>query len=507
MNARPRGRPSLDVDDRTPLNGPQVDVGPRIGWVLRISRLLNADAASIGLQGMAALVGSNATRLHRLETGTVREGRLAERYEDVLGLTPASLRAPIDVTCRTFPEAPADKSPAFRTATVAELSSLTERLLSPQTQHASQWLTWARILAQPGAIGLPEFLAYDLVVRLISELNRSTSHAYATRYEALALLRCSDYGHLVLDAAREQIADPDIQVLNDMMSAVGERVSRDAVEWCLELLEDPRERVVHGAALALENMGQISDSPEKFWAASVDRIIALHNAAAGDAPGWVWHSHLLRLMPESVVAPRRTRVSQPLAPAPVIVNWEREEANAHWSDVRRYAADISSDLGLDYQPMLARLIFDVAMSPYETRAVTSYMLLGAIPRLNDQVTACLGRLNDSNDDPNLRRRILRRLPGMSLGRFPPMGSSWLVDGDDDELEAALLLAGAAGIHVPVEVLAHAVRRSDTLASRAMYSAGMSAHPALTDFLNDPACPPQVAAAAGWWLRHGARLQE
>ncbi|WP_300400019.1 hypothetical protein [Nocardioides sp.] len=504
MTARPRGS-SRDIDDGTPLNGAQIDIGPRIGWVLRVSRLLHREAAGAGLQAMATKVQSNATRLHRVETGGTREGRLVEKYEEVLGLAPASLQAPIDIVCRTFPEAPVDRHPAPVVATVRELSRLTERLSSVETQPAHLWFAWARALSRSGGIGMPERLAQDLVVRLVTELGRSTSHAYPIRYEALALLRCSDYGHVVLEVAREQIADPDIQVLNDMMSAVGEHVSTDAVAWCLDLLTDPRERVIHGAALALENMGQIAEASDEFWESVVDRIIAVHNASAEDAPGWEWHSHLLRLVPAGVMGPRRHRVSKALAPAPVIASWEREETNGHWADVSRAAASIASELELGNQPMLARLMFDLAISPYESRAVTSYMLLGSIPEIAARVTSSLGQLIETHVDPALRERMLRRLPGMAQGSFPGLASSWLVNGDDDELEAALFLAGASNTWVPADILARALLGGGRVANRALYAAGMTAHPVMGQLLEDPRGSTELAGALGWWQRNGSRV--
>ena len=505
MTARPRGS-SRSIDDGTPLNGARIEIGPRIGWVLRVSRLLHRESAGVGLQVRAAKVGSNATRLHRVETGGTREGRLVARYEEVLGLAPASLQAPIDVVCRTFPqEAPTDRHPAPVVGTVRELSQLTEQLSSVETQPAHRWFAWARAISVAGGIGMPERIAHDLVTRLVGELGRSTSHAYPIRYEALALLRCSPYGHLVLEVAREQVADPHIRVLNDMMSAVGERVSEDAVAWCLGLLTDPRERVVHGAALALENMGQVAASSEDFWESVVDRIIAVHNGTAEGSPGWEWHSHLLRLVPASVMGGRRHRVSKALAPAPAITRWEREETNAHWTEVSRAAAAIAGELELGSQPMLARLMFDLAISPYESRAVTSYMLLGSIPEIAARVTSSLGQLIETQADPALRERMLRRLPGMAQGSFPGLASSWLVNGDDDELEAALFLAGASHTWVPAEILGRAVCGGGRVANRALYAAGMTAHPVIDRLLADPRISSETAGALDWWRRNGSRV--
>ena len=88
------------------------------------------------------------------------------------------------------------------------LSLLTEALQGPAPVTGGQWLRWARATAAPGNIGLPERQCRDLLVRLVSELARSVSHGYPSRYEALSLVRCSAYGHLVLSVAQEELRRP-----------------------------------------------------------------------------------------------------------------------------------------------------------------------------------------------------------------------------------------------------------------------------------------------------------
>ena len=72
------------LDDETPLNGPRIDVAVRVGWVLRMARLVTSDGGPLTLGEVASRAGSNTTRLHRLETGRLREGRLVEVACDTL---------------------------------------------------------------------------------------------------------------------------------------------------------------------------------------------------------------------------------------------------------------------------------------------------------------------------------------------------------------------------------------------------------------------------------------
>ena len=84
-------------------------------------------------------------------------------------------------------------------------------------------------------MGLPESMAHDLVTRLVGELARATGHAYPSRYEALSLLRCSGYGHVVLEVADtgQGIAAEDLPQVWD------------------ELYRSPAARTVPGSGLGL----------------------------------------------------------------------------------------------------------------------------------------------------------------------------------------------------------------------------------------------------------------
>ena len=86
----------------------------------------------------------------------------------------------------TFPQvSPPDADPGGRIETVRDLSRLTERLQGAVPVTGGEWLSWARATASPGNIGLPERQGHELLARLVSELARSVSHGYPSRYEAL----------------------------------------------------------------------------------------------------------------------------------------------------------------------------------------------------------------------------------------------------------------------------------------------------------------------------------
>ena len=57
-----RGAPAAVLDDVTPLYGPDVDVGVRIGWTARMARLTAGDGAR-SMQALAAAVGGKKARM------------------------------------------------------------------------------------------------------------------------------------------------------------------------------------------------------------------------------------------------------------------------------------------------------------------------------------------------------------------------------------------------------------------------------------------------------------
>jgi hypothetical protein len=490
------------LDDPTPLNGTNIGVGARIGWVLRMSRHL-ADG-SPRLEDLARTLGTNTTRLHRLETGMLRDGHLVDGYERALGLPSGSLRAPIDVMCRSFPESPADRRPERGPDTVEDLSRLTELVLDPgRPVSGGEWLAWASAMAAPGNIGLPESLAAAAIRRLIRELNSSVGAAYPARYEALALLRSSGYGRLVVEVCQDAVDQPHVQVLNDMMSAAAEWVSDDVVDWCIDLLLDERDQVVHAASLALENLAQISDA-NQFWPSVADRLVPMYNEAPTQSMTWRRLSHLLRLVPPGILTKRPRSLRQRPDASPSIPEWSRTRRNTHWQHCLEAAAQICQRLAQRDDPLLARLLFDIAVSPYESRAVTGYMLVGAIPDLGEMVGRALIQMTEAAEDNVLRTRLLRRLAGTRLGYAYAEAEMWATSTDPDLRGPALELMGAAGTPVPTDMVRDNLRGGGPAARSALYALGMTADPSLERIASSSRFSPEVRGGAQWWLTNGPR---
>lgn len=491
----------ITVDDATALDGADIDVAARVAWLIRMARTTAGDG--VRLRPLAEQLGTSAARLSRLETGQLRDGRVVDGYEAVLGLPEGSLRAPVDVLCRTFPSAsPPDADPGSRIEDVRELSRLTEVLQDAAPVTGGQWLRWARAMAAPGNIGMPEQHCRDLLVRLVSELARSVSHGYPSRYEALSLVRCSPYGHLVLEVAQQELRRPHAQGLGDLMSAVGEAVTQDALDWCLDLLLDERGYAAQCAALAIENMGQVSDAD--FWEPVAPRLLSALDATRVGSPQEEWVTHLVRLVPRQVWRDSGLVPSRPLPPAAPAPRMSRDASNAQWQGCLVVAGEVGREAGVGEQPMLARLVHDICFGHWETRAVTAYMLLSGVPVIARAAGPHLAGLVERAEDRRVRARGARRLLGVLHGHEIAPVRRWLTDPDPGLRGAALAVTGAGGGRVDADVLRAAVADPET-SRLALYSAGMSAHPALEEIAGAP--DPDVRNAALWWLQHGGRVAQ
>jgi hypothetical protein len=296
------------------------------------------------------------------------------------------------------------------------------------------------------------------------------------------------------------VADPHAQALGDLMSGVGESVTPDAVAWCLELLEDPRDRVVTGASLALENMGQISEGDD-FWDQVAQPLAALFADSVEGSAQWEWLSHLLRLVPAEVRAVHGLRPTRPLAPLADVRDWTRSRLNSHWVDCQQRGVAIARRVGLGDEGLLARLVFDIALSPHETRAASSFMLVGALPEVAVLMGEQMVGLVEESTDPVIRARAARRLPAVLHGGWPDVAQVWLESADPDLRARGLVMAGAAGRPVSETVLDGALQSDDRIP--ALYAAGMTGHPVLDRWATDD--DSDLSGAVSWWRRHGTRV--
>lgn len=486
------------IDDTSALNAQVIDVSARIGWVTRMARVTSTAVDDSRLTTVATRLGVSTSHLSRVETGKRREGILLSAYEDVFGLVEGTLRSPVDILCRTFPDhSPRDLAPGEPVTDVAVFSRLTEELLDGGPVTGATWVRWARELSRPQNISLPLSLFTPLCHRLVNELGRSVAHAYSPRRDALAMLRRSAYGEVVFAAARDALAEAHTPGLNSLTTVIGKFRTPATVDWALDLLEDDRDNRVEAGAHALEHMGQLAGS--ETWASVVDRLVEIFNFAKPDSAQEEWSAHLIRLVPLTVwhdtgITPNRT-----LPPAPDLDGWSRD--TRLWEACSQAGEAVTNPLGIPPQPMLTRLLFDATFSPWESRALTSYVLLSAVPALSRTLTARLAVHVERVDEPRMRTRAARRLIGIRHGETVPITERWFESDSTMLRRAAYKAAGSSGT-----LLSSARIRSGLLdpetRDQAVHAVGMTQHPDLDALSVDPGLDTATRAALSWWRGRG-----
>ncbi len=256
-------------------------------------------------------------------------------------------------------------------------------------------------------------------------------------------------------------------------------------------------------ALALENMAEISPRGT-FWPAVVPDLIEAYDASDPGSVQEEWIAHLIRLVPGPTWADAPRRPARPLPPAADVEGFERHETNRHWKQCVAIADDVALGAGVGEQPMLRRLLFDVGFGHWESRAVTAYFLLGAVPALAHPLWDRFGELVDAEPDERLRHRMARRLYGALAGRLAEPATAWLESPDPVLRSAGMQIVGSSGGVLPLDVVRRALTDPDTVRS-ATYAIGMCGHPALPDIVADHDFPVDVRGSAAWWLERGPRI--
>ena len=155
--------------------------------------------------------------------------------------------------------------------------------ITAESPSGGAWLRFARHHASDGGFGLPTTLMEPHVRRLADELCRSVGVvAELTRYEALALLRCSAYGDLVDSVLREMVLDPDAQVVYPLTSVLSEQPTPALLHWAGAMLRHESILVAQGASYALQSMLVIGGLRVEDWESLVPHFTsAWHDAERG----------------------------------------------------------------------------------------------------------------------------------------------------------------------------------------------------------------------------------
>ena len=497
----PMGRTADEIDDATPLAGSRIDLGARIGWLLRTWRV-GSGVTLRGLRERLTEAGAaySAATLSRFEVSGTRSSVAIAAYERALGLPYGRLRAPVDVVCRTFAYAPPDLAPVLPEPSLAAFSAACDAVGESPTGH--DWLRFAEHHAL-GGFGLPLGEVEGHITRLASELGRSTGLGYQLRYEALAKLRCSAYADVVYDVVRAAVAEPGVQRLADLLSAVSEQPTPELLAWCGTLLCDDSPVVGRAACLAIQNIRSVIGSVgTEGWLRLAPVYAEACNAFADDpARGPLLSSTLAACAP-----PFRTAVRERLTvslPEPRRASrWSRDRLNEHFALAMEIAATAAA--GRTGEQMLARLVFELLYDFRATHSVTSAFLVAASVFATD-VQKLLSGAALSGPDEVTRHGAAYAFANLMLRPDDLDLAQWLASEDPVILGAGLHIAGFAGHALPMTDLCRLARDGGDTARDALFAAGMAGHPELPALSVDPSLPAEVRAGAAWWLRSGARV--
>lgn len=505
MTKAPRGRPPQVVRDATPLGARQIDVGARVGWALQVARLTAPEGLVTQSEMLRRLrhEGLVIGSLTPLESGRRRSGAVVDAYERVLGLPVGSLRSPVDELCRSHPGAPEDSDPGTPRLSHEAVSAAVEGVLTPPAT-GGDWLALARLLAQPGALGFPDRYLRPLVDRLVAEIGRGMGASFQTRYEALALLRRSAYGEVVMESAEAYFADRGTQLVSALTTCIIQRSEPGALQWIADRVDDDRTFMIYGLDMAVMSL---LDAGTDWAADSTLEVLAERLAwALADAEGRPSRVGVLRDMarrlPEEVWAQMMPDLGSD--PAPLAVCWEQdEETNPQWALVAGATRAFESRHALGPQPMLTRLLFEMLYEERELSSYTGLNLLVALPCRSTVVELLVDiadRTTDQAAAASARRMVVRMATGEPLDV-----AHWIASDDDTTRAYGLVLQAHAGRLVEREQIEWLLSGDELRQHTALYVAGMSQDRFLHELAQDATRPESVRRAARWWIETGGRV--
>jgi hypothetical protein len=508
------GRPPNVAEDRLPTEELRGDVRPRIGWLLRTSRLASKDSDLWTLQPFARRlkdlgVNTDAGRVSRWESSqTAVSHPVIRAYEAALGLAPGHLTAICDGTYRSLDWR--RTIPARGPSTVSDTSrrlNETFEAVRVSSVTGGDWLAFADVFAGPDLVFVPDSIWEDITGRLLAEMVRSTGLAYVTRFEALRhLMSRSDVAGHVARAVGAHMASAFGQCQVDAISLLSNVNDQRATRLLLRLLAHHSPKVRTGAAWALRDQLESGRVPAALLMELRRAIIgALHDETDEDL-GNQFVGLTVFLSPRNrghvLRSAGRLVDDRRLEPVPSYVGEILPAAVAS-----RIAQPLTSGLqhaGIDDDPMLTRLAREALFHSDAERRHQASLLLMASPYRDVVAQRCIDQIR-ATDDQVLVGAASRLLTYLSGPAQSATLTSWLGSPDPERRHAAL----AALAHVPDwhhDGLARMIESADSaLSAVALYAAGMVGEAALQQVARCSATPA-VRSAADWWLRTGPAVR-
>jgi hypothetical protein len=511
---RQQGRPATMPFDHTPFDAPDIDVEVRVGWLLRVSRQCAADPDDQLLRPFvrrlrSAGVVCDSTRVSRWETGSSpAPAPVLLRYEQLLGLHPGGLRSVVAGLRSTLARHRSVRYDDLVRDPVSRQARL-DRVYGMYTASGAagggatgeDWNDLAELLTDPQVL-VPTPMVEELVTTLLSQMMRGVKTAYTTRLQALTrLITYPPRTATVVDAVETAVREPGAQGVVDAVGLLGEIGRPWIVPKLLTMLEHDTGAARLGAAHAVYNLLVTGMFPNGRRSALEDAVRRLgaadpHGSGARLAASIASHLPGTGGLPADVPSVHQRR------PAGA-----RAEADVRWrTRIDAYTAAAREDTGVEFDPMLERLLAEAVASRYTERRYHAGLLLMASP-YRAVVARVAARIADTDQRPAARQAAASLLPHVAGGEQVPVLCGWL-GADRSGLRrvalGALAHAGGPTDSLDLDALA---QEPGIAAPSLVYVAGMTGHPILRRWTTDQATPWALRCSARWWLRQGSAVPE
>ncbi|GAB3406819.1 hypothetical protein [Flindersiella endophytica] len=502
-------------------------------------RLANAKRFAAGFTGGSWPGGSTAStsQISRWETAASRAGfAVLRRYEELLGLRPASLTTVADWTYRDAvghagpPILDRRLSPnALRTLQRTE--ELLEQALSSEVMTGGWWdeLT-AHLAVLPSVLLYPRTAWSDLAERLLSELLISDGLRWMSRSEALArLMTHPRAGPAVVAACGSLAADPSSLIVVEPLTILDLTPAATASRHVLaQLVRPTSERTLRGALLAaVDKVSRRHFRPTQLRQLTqiALELLSADPGTSADARGLA--AALLRQIPANLLGARYKRLvaaGEPMT-APILRYGRTAFPQSMRQVVERVCAAATARLprpGVDDDPVLPHLVGQLLFDPNQNERLVAGFQIAATPYREPVGAALAAELSATHlaREIPLATAIISATPwvGGSGDRASIERFAMAVEAPAPIVEAAAWKLG----HTPgssdqrfwqtaVETHARTWRRVHDPASLTalrglVYGLGVEHNDdLLREIRTNPRMPGSAREAAAWWLNLPAHI--
>ena len=496
------GRPPDLVHDATPLRAGQVDVGARVAWLLRVSRLASPYGRTDGFlktlsgHGYPLTASSLSKRERNLDP---IDERLIVAYELALGQPPGQLRGVTGLLRRTLGGQPPARrlGAALSRAEISRhLGRLDEHILAG-VATSEDWLLVAALLTESGGVVLPPRMTQEWAYTLFSEMRRAVNDAYVGRYEALSRLSTDPFlqpmvAEIAFDVAQERGAHG----VNDVLALVGEMRSSTVFNRLHALLRQPAERLRQSAAQGLVEM-VFTGNLAPGQAGQLHKTV-VDMARNGTADDGLAAFRIAQRM--SVEATRQVIDALGSDPFAAAVGMHLQAPAL----LDRYVVDAAAVSGLDNDRMLERLLREALSVDFIERRHLAALTISASPYAevvgDTALEIFLGAtsLTAREAAGHLLTYLVRAEHRNAVVK--------VLDDQEAGIRRLALMALAHGGGVPEDVDLHQHLIDPQVGRMATYAAGMSEHPDLASVRDLRFADQEVRDGADWFLQHGGAVQ-